>query len=263
MEEKEEIVNLFDDNEQPADTAQAVEQEVAQAATFEVPEKFKGKTFEDVVESYVNLEKESGRRANEIGELRKLTDEILRQQVAQPVHQQAPVQEPINEVGFDDFVENPADAVESALANSPRLRRLEESLMEQSRQASHKALLARHQDADEVVGSSEFLAWVNESPGRLRMLQEAHINHDVDIASDLLDTYKATQKIATEQAIEERDAKAAHQLKEATTEKGGVPYTTKKIYPRKDLIRLRIENPAEWQRRSEEFKLAYAEGRVK
>ena len=68
MEEKEEVVDLFNDNEQPEDTMQAVEEEVAQTApTFEVPSKFQGKSFEDVVESYVNLEKQSGRQANERG----------------------------------------------------------------------------------------------------------------------------------------------------------------------------------------------------
>ena len=47
-----------------------------------IPEKFKGKSYEDVVESYTQLERELGRKNNEVGELRHLADDFIRQQLS-------------------------------------------------------------------------------------------------------------------------------------------------------------------------------------
>ena len=47
----------------------------------DLPDKFKNKSMEDIISSYENLEKELGRKGQELGELRKLTDGILQQQV--------------------------------------------------------------------------------------------------------------------------------------------------------------------------------------
>ena len=53
----------------------------------ELPSKFKGKSITDIVSSYENLEKELGRKGQEIGELRQLTDQILKQQLIIRINQ--------------------------------------------------------------------------------------------------------------------------------------------------------------------------------
>src|SRR6056297_1023845 len=64
----------FDENvEQPEDQTTA-DNELEE---FELPPKFKGKKLEDVVQSYLNLEKELGRKGQEVGELRKLADQLV------------------------------------------------------------------------------------------------------------------------------------------------------------------------------------------
>lgn len=259
VEQELEEVSLFDDETtaKPLPVADPIEE----APSFEMPDKFKGKSIEDVVESYLNVEKALGTKSNEVGELRKLTDQILLNQ-AQPQH--PVVEENINEdVGFDEFIDDPAGAVDKVLRNNPRLQQLEESLATGAAEVSRKALLEKQPDADAVVASPEFQGWLKESPTRLRMLQEAHVNRDVAVASDLLDMYKTTRRVATENAIEERDALAKGDLKRATVEKGSVPTNTKKVYSRGELIQLKIRDPQRYAAMSTEIHAAYAEGRVK
>ena len=65
---------------------------------------------------------------------------------------------------------------------------------------------ATEAELKKLVISPEFQSWLKESPVRERMLQEAHVSRDVAVATDLLDMFKATRQVATENAIEERDA---------------------------------------------------------
>lgn len=260
---EEEEVNLFDD-EQPkaADTAQAVEDEVVAdaAPAFEIPEKFAGKSVEEVVESYVNLEKEAGRRANEVGELRKLTDQILQQQVADKTQE---VDQHNHDVGFDDFIDDPTGAVNRAVENNPRLQALENSIQEQNTTAARTAMHERHTDVDDVVASTGFQSWVQESPSRLRNFQRANAELDIGTAGDLIDLYKQTRKVTNSEAEAERNAKAKSDLKKATVEKGGLPASTGKVFKRAELIRLKMTDPSRYSSMIDEITEAYAEGRVK
>lgn len=262
MENKEEdVVNLFDEGEKKPDEGAPEEIVVEdEKPAFEVPEKFVGKSFEDVVDSYKNLEKEFGRKSNEVGELRKLTDDILRQQTVQPA-----VVENINESVVEDldFYDDPEAAVDKAIARNPRLKNLEDRMVREAAQNSHAELIKAHPDVDEVVASQEFVDWIKGSSGRQKMLEESHKNYDVHLASDLLSTFKATQGLSTEAAIEERDAIAAEELKAASLEKGRPSTSSKPVYRRSELIRLKLEQPSRYEAMSKEIHDAYADGRVK
>lgn len=256
-----EEVKLFDDDDKPVEQAVEPVVEPTEEPTFEVPKKFQGKSFEDVVEAYTNLEKENGRKANEVGELRKLTDEILKQQVIQPARQAEDINE---EVSVDDFFDSPSEAVNKALANNPRLKQMEERLQRDAQRSTHQELLQRHSDADELVASPEFVSWVQSSPTRLEMFRQSHNNLDVDMADDLLNVFKTTKQISTDEAKVERDAIAAEGLKNASVERGSSNSEGKKpVYLRAELIRLKIEQPGKYAAMGDEIRSAYADGRVK
>jgi hypothetical protein len=263
MDQKEiEEVSLFG-NDEPGESQAVEDAVVADAApTFDMPDKFKGKSVEDVAESYINLEKESGRRANEIGELRKLTDQILQQQIDRG-GESAKVEDINDDVGFDEFIDNPVSAVDKALSKNPRLQALEASLEKQNREVAHQRMVDRHSDADDVVTSPEFQKWLNESPSRLRSLQRAHTELDADLAGDMLDMYKTTRKVATEEAVTERDAKVQADLKKAVVETGGTRTKTERTFKRAELIRLKMTDPHRYSAMSDEIHQAYADGRVK
>ncbi len=264
MENEDVDVNLFDADGNTLDTPAPVEpvvEEVVEPVEAELPEKFRDKTVAEVVESYTNLEKEFGRKSNEVGELRKLTDEILRQQAA-PAHVEPGY---INESEVDeyDIFDNPQKVVDRAIDNNPRLRALEEKMLADSQRSSHDELIAAHSDADEVVASDEFLGWLQESPSRTKSFQEAHTGHDVSSATDLLTLFKATSGKAAEDARGVRDANAAQGLRNASVEKGRPSTTGKPIYQRTELIRLKVEQPRKYAEMRDDIRDAYQDGRVK
>jgi len=263
-----EEVSLFGDNpdeiESAVTKASGEEETVVEDSSFKVPEKFQGKSFEDVVEAYTNLEQDHGRKANEVGELRKLTDEILRQQVTQPQQQQQQEDVYYNEdVGLDDFFDDPSAAVDKAVNNNPRLRAIEDAIQREAHDKSYAALKTKHADVEEVVNSPEFSQWVNQSPARQRMFQEAHSGYDAGLASELLDFYKSSHKMSIDDAREYRDNTASEGLKAATVERGSSNSSVKKVFRRADLIRLKIEQPTRYSAMEGEIQRAYAEGRVK
>ena len=261
----EEFVDLFEDDNpgvQDVEEVDVIEKEVVEdSPSVDVPEKFQGKSFEEVVNSYVNLEKDYGRKSNEVGELRKLTDEILKRQLE--TVEPTPVGEAKEDVGFDDFYDDPGSAVNKALESNPRLKAIEEKLAQEERMRSHQAMLERHPDADELVTSQEFLAWAQEKPARMKMLQTANATLDVDLADEIFSMYKAKAKSATDEAVESRSQKAKSDLRKATVETGRSVAPSKKVFRRADLIRLKIERPEQYAAMSDEIRQAYADGRVK
>lgn len=261
----EEEVSLFEDSGKPEKVAE-VEPVEDEAPAFVVPDKFKDKSMEEVIQSYVNLEKEYGNKSNEIGDLRKLTDQILLNQNQQQGQQPAAQAGDINEdVGLDDFIENPSSAVDQALKKNPTIQKMEQAMEAQQADASRSALLASHPDADELVASPEFQTWVQAAPGRLEMLQSAHVNRNVDVASGMLDMYKQTKVVANEEAVTERDAKAKASLKDAKVETGSARSSKsgKKIYKRSELIELKLRDPQRYEAMKDDIHKAYAEKRVR
>ena len=68
-------------------------------ATASLPEKYRGKSVEDIVKMHQEAEKLVDRQATEVGEVRKLADELLKSQL----YKKPEVEQPV-EV---DFFENP------------------------------------------------------------------------------------------------------------------------------------------------------------
>ena len=88
VEENVEISNI-DDNTitDSTEELQSLQEVVEENSTTEVeepsiPSKFANKSTEEIIDSYTNLEKELGRKAQEVGELRKLSDSFLQAEVA-------------------------------------------------------------------------------------------------------------------------------------------------------------------------------------
>ena len=126
----------------------------------DLPDKFKNKSMEDIVSSYENLERELGRKGQELGELRKLTDGILQQQVTTS---QNGTEEPEEDL---DFFDDPDKAVSKAIENHPKFRQFEEQQKTQHVQATTQRLKEAHPDYLEIVGDSKFQEWVQGSRSR-------------------------------------------------------------------------------------------------
>ena len=143
--------------------ALAVEDEVNEEVTQEpevtepeLPKKFQGKSSTEIAEAYENLEKELGRKGQEIGELRKLTDSYLQSQISSQ-SQQTTTSEPA------DFYDNPEEAVRQIIDNHPRFREFSEQTQQQQAALTAQQLEKEHPDFQQVITDGGFQEWVNGS----------------------------------------------------------------------------------------------------
>ena len=242
--------------------ALAVEEEVKeeeiQAQEQELPKKFQGKSEYEIAEAYENLEKELGRKGQEIGELRKLTDSYLQSQLSTQ-NQTTTTTEEV------DFYDNPEQAVRQIIDNHPRFREFAEQNQKQQASLTAQQLEKAHPDFQEVISDGEFQEWVNGSKIRQRMYKDAD-SYDFDSANELLTTWKERQMISKTQEVNaDKKSKRAVAMKtgEGVSRASGESTAGKKIYRRADLIRLKTTDPTRYDHLADEIYQAYAEGWVK
>lgn len=229
----------------------------------EVPEKFRGKSAMEVVEMYRQQESELGRKNNEIGQLRRLTDEVLGLAKASRDSANQPTKKPI---AADDLLNDP-DAVitnrvreladERAQATEARQARLEGQLALQSFERKFPTY-------QNDLTDPKFLTWLQKTGTRQNLAGQA-ANGNYFAADELFTLYNESRPAEGNGS----DPNIAAARKAGLAKGGGsaVADTTgsgKKIYKRSDLIDMRIKNREDFDRRFEtEFLPAYKEGRVK
>lgn len=228
----------------------------------EIPEKFRGKSVSEIVESYRNLESEFGRKSNEVGELRRLTDELLGLQLNET---QKKVEESSKKkITGDDLYEHPDETLDDYISQNPKIRDLEKKLQQSEISRKQAIFESQHSDWQGVVQSSDFQDWITASPIRQRMLVEADRNYDFETASELLTLYKEIKKRNQKEEEEKSHQRKEEAKRSATTETGSaVGGTSKKIFRRSELINLRVRDPDKYASMEDEIMLAYKEGRVK
>ncbi len=222
-------------------------------STIEVPEKFRGKSLEDVIDSYRNLEKELGRKGQEIGELRRLTDQLL---IRETTREKDSRKEP-----EPDFFEDPKAAVKRLLQEE--LSPIRDKLSVSEQKNTSAMLDKAHPDWKDVVANKDFQEWVTASPVRKRLYAEADA-YQFDSANELLSTWKTLQQVeSTKKAVAEEEKKRKSDLKKAASETGRTGESSKKVYRRADLIRLKISDPSRYAELQDEIMAAYQDGRVR
>lgn len=221
------------------------------------PDKFKGKSISDVIESYTQLEAELGRRGNEVGDLRKLTDQLLE------LNEKKVETKPEKKVEVDSLLDDPDTTIKEVVNSNPRLKALERKLDELGVKDDKLAFEKKHPDFQKTMNSPEFIGWIRESPLRQRMLQHANSEYDYEMGTELFDNYNLAKGNAITEATTARDTKASKAAKEGVTEKGGATRSkAKQVFKRSELIHLKLTNPAKYDSMMPEIKKAYIEKRV-
>jgi len=266
-----EIIEVQDNHEGTSDLPDSVSQEPTAPAednstqiadTDAIPGKYKGKTLDEIVKMHQEAEKLIGRQAQEVGEVRKLADELIKQQLNTNKQDTQPRAED-NEI---DYFADPDKAVNHAVENNPVVKQLREQAEMQTRQQAAAQLQAKFPDFQEIVASDDFANWIKTSKVRLDLFAKAN-NYDYDSAEELLGTYTQLRGVKAQQADETlkrgEDVKRNQTLKAAAVQKGGTGEVGKPIYRRVDLIRLRMQDPERYNAMQDDIMAAYNEGRVK
>jgi len=265
--EGEEIVDPTVDNTEEVEDIEPDEPGQEQESS-EIPEKFQGKSYEEIVDMYRNLEKEYGRKGNEVGELRKLTDEILQLEIQQKKNASERVSQQEEKVlSDDDWFSSPKEATDKYLNQSElakEVNQLKEQLSSKDREAAHSAFVEKHPDYQDVAQESGFAEFVTASKYRTELARKAD-QYDYEAANELMDLYKAIRPSQRqENSGEDQKASQSEARKKATLEgTGNRNKGTKKVYRRADLIKMKMQDPERYMNMQDEIMQAYQEGRVK
>ena len=248
--------------EQPPEPPQASETPEEPAPQEIIPEKYKGKSIEDIVKMHQEAEKLIGRQAQEVHEVRSLADQLLKQQLESK--QQAKPAETVQE---EDFFADPKQAVARTVEQHPAVLEAKQAALELKRMQTAQKLQSKHPDFMDIAQNAEFHEWVKASPIRVDLFTKADAEFDFNSADELLSTYKAIKGVQSNekktQAAETQAKAQETALRAAAVDTGGTGESSRKIYRRADLIKLKMTDPDRYMALQDEILAAYAEGRVK
>ena len=245
----------------PTESFEAVEETTEEFSEEEtegssIPEKYRNKSVEELVQMHQEAEKLVGKQSSEVGELRKVVDEYINQQT-----QLAQKQEPVEEV---DFFAEPDKAVSNAIDNHPSVQEAKQMAQEYRKSSALAQLQTKHPDMNSILQDAKFMEWVSSSTMRTKLLKQADQQFDVEAADELFSTWKERQELLGTTAKAE-ESQRKQQVKAASTgsSSGSSEKASRKIYRRADIINLMRTDPARYQALSDEILKAYSEGRVK
>lgn len=260
----------------PADESQPVVED-------DLPEPLRNKSPKEMAAMYLDAQKMIGRHASELGELRRMTDVLVKKELERRAAPQKPAEEPKKDATDPvDYFADPEKAISSAIERHPLVKKLLEEnqrLGGSVAQSVQERAVARfnqlHPDASTVLADEGFRKWVGGSKIRQQLLVQAHTRYDVDAGNELLSTWKALnppKPAAAPAAAPAGKAKAAAAASAAAVPSGGNASPagggknaggSAKIYRRVDVMRLMEDNPERYEAMSDEIQRAYAEGRVR
>lgn len=261
------ILDELQDTEDTTDTTmespeETTQEENYQSDEFEVPEKYQGKSVKELVAMHQNAEKLLGKQSSEVGELRKVVDSYIQEQLSQ---QQAPQTQQQYDAEDDvDFFVDPEKAVSRAIDNHPKIKEAQEYTNQYKKQTALATLQGKHPDMQEILTDSKFAEWIKASKVRTKLFVQADQQYDYEAADELFSLWKERQSTVKQTAAVETQARK-QQLKSANTgsARGTSEGARKKIYRRADIIKLMKTDPERYQALSDEIFKAYQEGRVR
>lgn len=255
-----ELINdrpLDDSDKELLNSLSAPEPPVQETPPAEVvPDKYKGKSAADLVRMHQEAERAIGRQGQELGDLRRVVDDILVKQ-SEIITKKEPPQEV-------DFFADPKAAVAQTIESHPVVAELKQHTAAAKKASSQAELLRRHPDAYDLIGDEDFIKYATATPTRKALLQQADRNMDVDAADELFSSYKERKNLLQQTVQSERQARSST-VQAASTGSSRVSSeqgSTKKKYRRADIIKLMREDPDRYAALAGEIRKAYSENRV-
>ena len=242
--------HMLEDSVAPVQTEQAPEESIP-----DVPDKYQGKSVADIVKMHQEAEQLLGRQSSEVGELRKVVDEFV---MSQSKEKDVPEEE------FDYFTD-PEKAIQAAISKHPAVREAQEASTKMRQSSAQSQLKEKHPDMKEILTDESFLGWVKDSSFRMKLLQEADRNYNLEAADEIFSQWKERKALVGQTANAEKQSRSSS-IKAANTgnARGSADSGSgKKIFRRADIIKLMRNDPSRYEALSGEIMTAYAEGRVK
>jgi hypothetical protein len=225
----------------------------------EIPDKYQGKSAQELVQMHQEAEKLLGRQSSEVGELRKVVDNYIQTQLTTEPQQQQ--QEKVEEI---DFFTDPDKAVAQAIQNHPKIKEAETVSQQYRMQTALSALKTNHPDMESILKDTKFAEWIEASKIRTKLFVAADKQYDYESADELFNLWKERQQMIGQAAnAEKQSRKQAVRTASTGSASGSSESSPKKIYRRADIIKLMKDDPHRYTALQDEIMRAYAEKRVK
>jgi hypothetical protein len=247
----------------------------APETSFEMPAQFRGKTAEEIAQSYIELQQLQSRQANTLGEYRKMVDEHIKSATSTGTHKEPdPEEKQAAQVTIDSLYENADESIATVVRREAgeRLERVESAIREQEDAKRMAALDEKYPGWRKTIDSPEFVDYVLENKARQALFVQADQNHDWDAAEELVGNYMLrAQKKAPQADKPSRTPEQEKALRDGTLDSaGGEHVETEATYSRRKLMDLRIrakhgdEEAARYlSDNAIAINAAYSEGRIK
>lgn len=231
------------------------------------PRRFAGKSREDVLEMYLNLERHAGKLANERGLMERQVNELIIDKRARDLAANGAKQP--TTVNPTDLLQHPTEALDPFIEErvTRAINPIQQQLARLEGLLGQTVFNANHRDAQDITQSEEFAAWVRETPLR-RSIGNLAANGNTQAADELLTEFKKTREAQTErhENAENGRLKAAERVSLEQSRTGNDGTATRqqgKQYTRAQMRALmQSASYANDESLREEVSRAYIEGRV-
>lgn len=234
----------------------------------QLPDKFRGKSAQEIAEMYLNLEKDHGRLANEVGETRKLVDRVLDMQQSNTPKRNDEAEEELR-IDAADLLNDPTGTLEKVLSRrEAKIKEAYESRIRQIEgQIGVQQLQSKHKDFQDITNDPEFLQFVQSNPYRNRIAQQAVQQGDLEAVDYLITEWKDRRPAPEAQEEEPGKPDPLAKARRAALESSGSgeSRSRSRVFSRQEIIRTKLFDPEKYSDPAyqEEILKAYAEGRVK
>lgn len=230
-----------------------------------LPDKYKGKSVDDIIVMHQNAEKKIAEQGTELGAIRRLiTQPIPEKTRTEPVVERKPVT-------VDALVNDPDKAILDAVNSSPVVKKLDETnqrLNALDESVAYGKFTESHSTWQTDIQDPAFLAWVAKNPARTYLAQLAD-QRNYNAANDLWNMWDEFKEASTNASTDTREKKL--EAVKVIRQGGSEPKTTGTIYSSQKLMDLRhkaysgLDRAAEerWKEIQPDLIQAYKENRVR
>lgn len=250
------------------------------AIEADIPERYKDKSTDDLIQMHVNLEKVLRRQGNEVGQLRKLVDtqtQLLQTTQAPAFRpgQGAPVEPARAEpVTTENLLTRPEETLQRAVSSNPSVTHANQRIDNLELSLAKKDFESRHPSATADINDPGFQEWVLSSPTRSKLMAALGQHNNFAAGAELWELWGEHRSIQDQAQATQVAQKVGERVQQAKTIKGGSTEVSasKPIYSRTKLAELQLKaasgDPASAARWNDpafqrDYLLAYAEDRVK
>jgi hypothetical protein len=206
-----------------------LEKELSEARSADddkVPDKYRGKSLEEVIAMHEEAERKASRLGNEVGQLRS---QVLQRRETREQPKKV-------EVNVDTLLENPQETIQSVARET--VRELEETVDKIEQDRLRREFESRHKDYKQDLSNDSFYDWIKANPVRVSLAQSADTG-DYQAANLLWDMWAEIKDVRQSKADAQKQTDAAaraKKLKDGTLESGtGSTTESKKVFRRSEI----------------------------